>query len=365
MNVNTLPALIRGDDEGLLDVGVDVDAARRELTEEVRATFVVEATEDLDRLTQHARDERFGLGLIDALTQLDGVTEVMVNPDGSVWVERWGDMHSTPHRLQPEQRTIFVERAIRPLGIRFDHASPIADARLANGDRLHAVGPPVSPGGIALTVRRHRTAGFALADWEPCASVLGELLDEQANVLVVGATGSGKTSVLGALLSAAHPAQRIVCVEDTLEVACHHPNVVRLEARSSNADGYGSVTLRDLVRASLRMRPDRLVVGEARGPEALDLLLALHCGHRGSMATLHAHGADEAIDRLVALALLADRGVSERALTRMATSSIDVVIVVEKVGAERVISRIDRRASSGWRAIYRLAETLSRSEPCL
>ncbi|MEX2289949.1 MAG: TadA family conjugal transfer-associated ATPase [Mycobacteriales bacterium] len=259
------------------------------------------------------QSEIVGAGPLEPLLRDPAVTDVLVNAPDEVWVDRGAGLERAAVRF-PDDLAVrrLAQRLAAPTGRRLDDAQPWVDARLPDGVRLHAVLPPVSPGGTCLSLRVARTRVFSLAELVEAGSVppdgaelLARLMASRAAFLVTGGTGTGKTTLLSALLSLAEPADRLLLVEDAGELAPAHPHVVRLEARPPNLEGAGAVTLRDLVRQALRMRPDRVVVGEVRGSEVVDLLAALNTGHEGGCGTLHANSARDVPARLEALAAVA------------------------------------------------------------
>ena len=260
------------------------------------------------------------------------VTDVLVNAPDEVWIDRGDGLLRTDVRFPDEAavRALAV-RLAAAAGRRLDTGAPFADVRLADGSRLHAVLPPVSPRGTCLSLRVLAGRRFDLTALQACgtltaaqAALVRRIVAGRLAVLVSGGTGTGKTTLLGALLGAVDPAERLVLVEDAAEVQAAHPHVVRLEGRTANVEGAGAITLRDLVRQALRMRPDRIVVGEVRGAEVLDLLVALNTGHDGGMATLHANSAGEVPARLEALGALA--GLDRAALHSQLAAAVDVVL---------------------------------------
>jgi pilus assembly protein CpaF len=275
----------------------------------------------------------------------DRVTDVFLNPDGSVWVDRGGG--ATPEaalRVPPGEARELAVRLVASGGRHLDEATPCADVRIGDGVRVHGVLPPVSPGAAVLSIRVPRTRPLLIDRLErdgffervPRATV-AELVARRANVLVTGAGGSGKTTLLAALLSSAAPTERIVVVEDVGELRIAHPHVVRLEARQPNLEGRGAIGLDRLVREALRMRPDRLVVGECRGAELRELLMALNTGHDGGAGTLHANSLADVPARLEALGVLAGWGAD--ALARQAVSAFDAVLHLERddTGRRRIV----------------------------
>ena len=284
-----------------------------------------------------------GFGVLEDLFADPEVSEIMLNRAGSAFVERHGRLQPLPLYLDAAQIVQIAERAIMPLGLRLDRTSPIVDARLADGSRLHAIIPPLAVDGPCVTIRRFRSREVALEEFgvsEPAAALLRSLVGGGANVLVSGGTSVGKTTLLNALARSIGPLERIVTIEETAELVLAHPHVVRLEARPANSEGVGAVTVRDLVRAALRMRPDRIVVGEVRGGEALDMLQALNTGHQGSLCTVHANDAAAALVRLETLALFGAVELPLVAIRRQVAAAIDIVVHVERgaIGERRVHS---------------------------
>ncbi len=296
-------------------------------------------------------DDVTGLGPIEPLLYDPDVSEVMVNGPGRVYVERSGSVE--PVRVDIDEAGILraVERVIGPLGLRLDRSSPVVDARLPDGSRLHAVIAPVAVDGPYLTIRRFTVRALPLAAFDPGAA--GPFLAWAAragwNLVVAGATSTGKTTFLDALAGEIPASERIVTIEETAELALRQPHVVRLEARPANSEGAGAVTVRDLVRAALRMRPDRIVVGEVRGAEALDMILALATGHDGSLSTVHAGSAPEALARIETLALLGS-AVPMGALRSQVAASIDGVVHLARSGVGgRMVSSVAEVAPAGRR----------------
>ena len=282
-----------------------------------------------------------GFGVLEPFVSEAGVSDVFVNPDGTVWCDRGGGAEPAEGIRIPagEARELAV-RLIALGGRHVDEATPCVDVRLGAGVRVHVVLPPVASGGPAISVRlqRARPLGFDELDAGSFFSAVGtarvrELVSRRANLLITGAGGSGKTTLLGALLSLAPSSDRIVVLEDVAELQIVHPNVVALEARQPNLDGAGGIGLDRLVREALRMRPDRLVVGECRGAEVRELLAALNTGHDGGAGTLHANSLADVPARLEALGALA--GLSSGALARQAVSAFDAVLHVERAAAGR------------------------------
>ncbi|MDP2290560.1 MAG: ATPase, T2SS/T4P/T4SS family [Actinomycetota bacterium] len=232
------------------------------------------------------------------------VTELMVNAGSEVWVERAGRIEPVG-RIRPTTLLAAIEQILTPIGRRLDRTHPTVDARLADGSRLCAVVAPIAVDGPCLTIRRFSAQPIPLARFAepPVVALLAELVHRRCNLVVSGATSSGKTTLLNALAREVEPTSRLITLEDVAELQLPHPHVLRLETRDANPDGVGAVTLEHLLRTALRMRPDRLVVGEIRGSEAVHLLQALNTGHDGSLATVHANSALDALERLASLVL--------------------------------------------------------------
>ena len=283
-----------------------------------------------------------GLGPLDALLADPDVTDVMVNGPDQVWVERAGTLSRVPVALDVAGIEHLVEKVVGPLGLRADRSAPIVDARLPDGSRVNAVMAPAAVDGPCLTIRRFGTRPVPLDAF--CRDGVRELLQhavrERRNIVVSGGTGAGKTTLLNALAGHIPPGERIVSVEDTAELRLPHDNVVRLEARPPNADGAGEVTVRALVRTALRMRPDRIVVGEVRGPEALDMLQAMNTGHEGSLSTCHANSPDDALRRLETMVLMGEVALPLEAVREQVASAVDLVVQVARRNGARGITEV-------------------------
>jgi pilus assembly protein CpaF len=283
-----------------------------------------------------------GLGPLQPLLADPTISEIMVNGPNRVFVERNGRLEQVVCDLDADAIVRIAQRVIAPLGLRLDRAAPMVDARLPDGSRLHAVLPPLAPDGPCLTIRRFSVSVVALSDFglgEASVAFLDTMMHAGWNVVVAGATSAGKTTCANALARAIDPGERIVTIEETAELRLGHPHVVRLEARTANAEGAGAVSVRDLVRAALRMRPDRLVVGEVRGGEAFDMLQALNTGHDGSLTTVHANTPVDALARLETLVLLGGVALPVAAVRAQLAASIDVIVQVARGahGRRRVV----------------------------
>jgi pilus assembly protein CpaF len=304
MSVVALPTLVPAPtDDGLLkqrvhqrlvsqgvdDASTDVDTVRRTLGDLLRDEQPLLAAPRFDALLEQLTHEVTGLGPLEPLLADPSVTEVMVNGPGRAYVERAGRLEPVVLDLDAAAIVHLVERVVAPLGLRLDRASPMVDARLADGSRLHAVIPPLAVDGPCVTIRRFGARAVSLEEFGidgSAARFVRWTVAAGWNLLVAGATSAGKTTLLNALSQSIPHTDRIVTIEETAELRLAQPHVVRLEARPPNAEGAGGVAVRALVRAALRMRPDRLVVGEVRSGEALDMLQALNTGHDGSLTTV-------------------------------------------------------------------------------
>ena len=305
---------------------------------------------------------------LEALFADPDVSEILLNGGGRAFVERAGRLEAVTVDLDETGVRRVVERIIAPLGLRLDRSSPMVDARLPDGSRLHAVLPPVAVDGTCVAIRRFGARRRDLADFGLGAAGEGLLrwvIDAGWNLLLSGGTGAGKTTLLNVLAGEVPPRERIVTIEETAELSLGQPHVVRLEARPPNAEGAGGVPVRALVRAALRLRPDRLIVGEVRGEEAFDLLQALNTGHCGSLCTIHANGPADALARLESLVLLAGVGLPVDAIRAQIRSSIDAVVhVARRPGGGRAIEAIAELAGpGGLRSLHPAAERAVPTRP--
>lgn len=294
------------------------------------------AHHDREAVCRRVIAELRGLGALERWLDDPTVTEVTVNASTQVWVDRSGRMEQVDD-LSPGALPALIERVIAPLGLRFDLTSPIVDARLPSGHRMCAVLEPLAVDGTCLSIRRFALQHIALGAFaaEPVRQLLAQLVRDRCNIVVSGATSSGKTTLLNALTALVDPAERIITIEDTAELRLQAPHVVRLEARPETPEGVGRITVGDLLRAALRMRPDRLVIGEVRGTEAFDMVQALNTGHDGSMATIHANSPQDALRRIASLAELGAPGQSLESIAEQVRSSIDVVVQVARTASGR------------------------------
>lgn len=294
-------------------------------------------------LSKDLADELFGLGPLEPLLKDDTITEIMINGPQNVYVERSGRLERSGLSLESDTRVIeLVRRVIGPLNLRLDETSPMVDARLPDGSRLNAVIPPLSLNGPTVTIRRFRYAPFTVSELTECgtltveaASFLEEAVRMKANIMISGGTSSGKTTLLNVLASFIPENERLITIEDAAELRIRHPHVVSLESRPPGIEGRGEVTVRQLVRNALRMRPDRIIVGEVRGGETLDMLQAMNTGHPGSLSTAHANSPTDLLGRLETMVLMTDVRLDNLAVRRQIGSALDLVIHTERAGGGR------------------------------
>ncbi|HEX5250402.1 MAG TPA: CpaF family protein [Gaiellales bacterium] len=311
---------------------------------------------DARRLVAGIVDDTVGLGPLDPLLRDRGVTEVIANGPGRVYAERSGRLvrESVAFRDEEHLRQV-IDRVVSSVGRRVDESSPMVDARLPDGSRVNAVLPPIALDGPLLTIRKFARAPFRVDDLVAAGSLTpgqADLLERcvrgRLNVVVSGGTGTGKTTLLNALAGFIDPAERIVTVEDAAELRLPQPHVARLESRPPNVEGRGEVTLRALVRNALRMRPDRIVVGEVRGGEALDMLQAMNTGHDGSLTTVHASSPGDAVRRIETMALMAGLDLPHVAVREQVVSAVDVIVHLVRDGdGSRRVRFVDARGRDG------------------
>jgi pilus assembly protein CpaF len=317
-------------------------AAGGGLAEEVQALIEEEAAllgqRDREAVAARILRDTVGLGPLEDLLADPLVEEVMVNGPGQVYVERAGRIEPTGVVFAGEEELRnAIERILAPLGRRVDELSPMVDARLADGSRVNVVIPPLAIDGPTLSIRRfgvRRPGPRELVELGSMTEGQRQLLEgavaARRSVLVSGGTGSGKTTLLNALSSFISTGERMVTIEDAAELRLQQPHVVRLESRPAGVEGRGEVTIRDLLRNALRMRPDRIVIGEVRGPEALDLVMALNTGHDGALSTVHANSPADALRRIETLALMAGVGLPHEAIAEQVQRGIDLVVHLER-----------------------------------
>lgn len=310
--------------------------------------FAVAAV-DIDRVRSGVVNEILGFGLLQDLLDNPEISEIMVNGASNVYVESHGVVSRVPRTFDSDDQLIAViNRMVRLTGRRIDQTSPMVDARLPDGSRLNAVLPPLAVDGPSVTIRKftanHLTVSrlTELGSLSPeAAELLETAVEHRLNILVSGGTGTGKTTLLNVLSSFIDRDNRVITIEDAVELSLDLPNMIRLETRPANIEGVGQVTIRDLVRNALRMRPDRIVVGEVRGAEALDMLQAMNTGHEGSLSTLHANSPRDALSRLETMVLLGGVDLPLRAIREQIGSAIDLIVQVARdVTGARFVSSI-------------------------
>jgi len=316
----------------------------------LRASGAILPQRELTRMVNEVSDEVVGFGSIEFLLQDPEVTEVMVNGPGDVYVERGGRIERAPDGLFEGEEAVqhLIERIVGPLGLRVDESSPWADARLPDGSRVHAIVPPLSLRGPAVTIRLFSRVPLTADDLVASGTMgprmlafLAACVRGRANVIVSGGAGSGKTTLLGVLSGFIPDGERLITIEDAAELRLAKPHVVALEARPANVEGKGEVTVRDLVRNALRMRPDRIIVGEVRGGEALDMLQAMNTGHEGSLSTAHANSCRHLLWRLETMAMMSDVDLPAAHVRNQVASAIDIVVHLARLrGGRRVVWEI-------------------------
>jgi pilus assembly protein CpaF len=304
---------------------------------------------DRERLSRQVLNEAVGLGPLEELLDDDSVTEIMVNRYDQIYVERNGQLQHHPLTFTGDRAVLgVIERIVAPLGRRIDEASPMVDARLRDGSRVNAVIPPLALKGPTLTIRkfaRHKLDAADLVRFGSLSPAMAEFLrvcvDSRKNIIVSGGTGSGKTTLLNILSNFIPAHERVITVEDAAELKLPHDHLVSLEARPPNVEGRGGVPIRDLVRNTLRMRPDRIVVGECRGAEALDMLQAMNTGHEGSLTTLHANTPRDALARLETMVLMAGMELPLTAIREQIASAVDLIVQQTRFGCgTRMVTHI-------------------------
>lgn len=328
--------------------GQQAAPSEEELTELVRRADPLLGAEGVATTVGRVRARMAGVVEIERLLADPLVSDILVNGPGPVWTERNGLLARTEVWLDRDAIDLLIEKSTGPLGLRADRASPIVEARLADGSRLHVVLPPLAVDGPYVAIRRFAASALPLSSLcsEPVARLLLWAVAAGMNLVVCGGTGAGKTTLLNALCRHLPAAERVVTVEDAAELRLPGDHVVRLETRPASPDGLPAVSIRDLVRAALRLRPDRLIVGEVRGPEALDLLQALNTGHDGGLSTCHANGPADAVRRLETMASMADAALPLPAIREQLAAAVDLIVHVE-------------RLPDGSRAVHSVAEVVA------
>jgi pilus assembly protein CpaF len=344
----------------LFTATLDPFALRDRVTKEIQTRLASEAgisRDDRERLTAEIADDILGHGPLERLLADDSVSEIMVNGPAEIWVERQGRLYETTVRFNDESHLRrIINKMVAQVGRRIDESSPMVDARLPDGSRVNAVIPPLSLSGPLVTIRKFSNKRLDLNELIRLGTLSEETVDflqrcilGQLNVLISGGTGTGKTTLLNALSQAVSDAERIVTIEDAAELQLKQNHVLRLEARPKNIEGSGEITIRELVRNSLRMRPDRIIVGEVRGAEALDMLQAMNTGHDGSLTTVHANAPRDALARIETMVLMAGYDLPVRAIRQQVASALDLIIHLERLqdGTRRVtaVTEVQRMES--------------------
>lgn len=302
---------------------------------------------DRARLVEEIKNELLGLGPLEPLLWDDDVSDILVNGPNQVYVERQGKLYLTDVRFNDDQHLmLIIDRIVSQVGRRVDEASPMVDARLADGSRINAIIPPLALDGPSLSIRRFGKKRYTIDDLidketitADAVEFLQAIVKARLNVLVCGGTGSGKTTMLNCMSSFIPVDERIVTIEDSAELVLQQPHVVRLETRPPNVEGKGEVTQRELVKNCLRMRPDRIIVGEVRGGEVFDMLQAMSTGHDGSIATVHANTPRDALQRLEMMMLLSGASIPQRAMRQQIASALNMVVHVSRLsdGSRKVM----------------------------
>jgi pilus assembly protein CpaF len=306
---------------------------------------------DRARLIEEIKNELLGLGPLEPLLWDDEITDILVNGPSQVYVERGGKLYLTDVSFQDDQHLmLIIDRIVSQVGRRVDEASPMVDARLPDGSRINAIIPPLALDGPSLSIRRFGKRRYSVDDLVAKDSITPDMVEfiraiirARLNVLVCGGTGSGKTTMLNCISAFIPVDERVVTIEDSAELVLQQPHVVRLETRPPNVEGKGEVTARELVRNTLRMRPDRIIVGEVRGSEVFDMLQAMSTGHDGSLCTIHANTPRDSMGRLEMMMLLAGWSIPQRAMRQQIASALNVIIHVS-------------RLSDGTRKVMRISE---------
>jgi pilus assembly protein CpaF len=338
----------------LFNVNIDPESLRERVVTDIRTQLSREtgiARDDRDRLTADIADDILGHGPLERLLADDSVTEIMVNGAFDVWVERQGRLYETTVRFKDESHLRrIINKMVAQVGRRVDESSPMVDARLPDGSRVNAVLPPLSLSGPLVTIRKFSKKRLDMTELIRLGTVSTEVVEfldrcvrAELNILISGGTGTGKTTFLNALSSSIPDSDRIVTIEDAAELRLNQRHVLRLEARPKNIEGEGEIPIRALVRNSLRMRPERIIVGEVRGAEALDMLQAMNTGHDGSLSTVHANAPRDGLARIETMVLMAGYDLPIRAIRQQVASALDLLIHLERLedGSRRVTSIVE------------------------
>jgi pilus assembly protein CpaF len=344
----------------LFNANIEPFALRDRVADEIATRLAGEAgisKDDRDRIASEIADDILGHGPLERLLLDDSVSEIMVNGAHEIWVERQGRLYQTSVQFNDESHLRrIINKMVAQVGRRIDESSPMVDARLPDGSRVNAVIPPLSLSGPLVTIRKFSSKRLNLNELVRLGTLSSDTVDflercvlAELNVLISGGTGSGKTTLLNALSASISDSERIVTIEDAAELQLNQKHVLRLESRPKNIEGQGEVTIRALVRNALRMRPDRIIVGEVRGPESLDMLQAMNTGHDGSLTTVHANSPRDALARVETMVLMAGYDLPLRAIRQQVASALDLIVHLERLedGTRRVtaITEVQRMES--------------------
>jgi len=344
----------------LFNVAMDPAALRERVLVDIRRHLAAETTlsrDDRERLTKEIADDILGYGPLERLLSDDSISEIMVNGPGDIWIERQGRLYETTVRFNDDSHLRrIINKMVAQVGRRVDESSPMVDARLPDGSRVNVIIPPLSLSGPLVTIRKFSKTRLTLDDMVTMGTLSADAVEflrlcikAELNILISGGTGTGKTTLLNALSAAIPESDRIVTIEDAAELQLHQEHVLRLESRSKNIEGEGEIPIRALLRNSLRMRPDRIIVGEVRGAEALDMLQAMNTGHDGSMSTAHANSPRDALHRLETMVLMTGYDLPVRAIRQQVSAALDLLVHLDRYedGSRRVslISEVQRMES--------------------
>ncbi|MBD0328514.1 MAG: CpaF family protein [Thermoleophilia bacterium] len=344
----------------LYNVAADDDGLRERVVSDVKAHLSQEvgvSRDDRERIASELADDILGHGPLERLLADDSITEIMVNGPHDIWIERNGRLYETAVRFTDESHLRrIINKIVAHVGRRIDESQPMVDARLPDGSRVNAVIPPLSLSGPLLTIRKFQNKRFTLEELAKIGTLSPETVEflqrcvrARLSILISGGTGTGKTTLLNAVSAAIPDADRIVTIEDAAELSLNQRHVLRLEARPRNVEGEGEIPIRDLVRNSLRMRPDRIIVGEVRGAEALDMLQAMNTGHEGSLSTVHSNSPRDALSRVETMVLMSGYDLPVRAIRQQLSSALDLIVHLERIedGSRKVtaITEVQRMES--------------------
>ena len=349
---NAVHLLVIGDlGPQLFNVSIDPATLRERVLADIRRHLTQESglsRAERDQITDDLADDILGHGPLERLLADDSVSEIMVNGPYDIWIERGGKLFQTTVKFHDESHLRrILNKIVAQVGRRIDESSAMVDARLPDGSRINAVIPPLSLGGPLVTIRKFSRNRLTFQDMIRLGTMTTETIEflercvlAKLNILISGGTGAGKTTLLNVLSEAIPDSDRIVTIEDSAELNLHQSHTLRLESRPPNIEGEGEVSIRDLVRNSLRMRPDRIIVGEVRGAEALDMLQAMNTGHEGSLSTVHANSSRDALSRVETMVMMAGFDLPLRAVRQQISSALDLIVQLERLddGSRRVTS---------------------------